>query len=87
MLHLLLTSLGIIVYLGLARYLFSQWLFFLMSDGEMSREQRFLSRITLVLITIFWPLPLVVPCAYVELLKFHRKYNKEIDLLRNQTDI
>lgn len=56
-----------------------------MSDREMSREQRFLSRLILVLITIFCPL--VVPCAYVELLKFHRKYNKEIDLLRNQTDI
>ncbi|MCC5647087.1 hypothetical protein LC607_30090 [Nostoc sp. CHAB 5824] len=81
MLHLLLTYLGIIVYLAFAWCLFSQWLFFLMSDTEMSQEQRYFSGIILVLITIFWPL--IVPFAYLELLKFHRKYNKEIDLLRN----
>ncbi|WP_242063357.1 hypothetical protein [Nostoc sp. FACHB-892] len=81
MLHLLLTSLGIIVYLAFARCLFSQWLFFLMDDKEMSPEKRFFSKIILVLITIFWPI--IVPFAYLELLKFHRKYNKEIDLLRN----
>ncbi|AUB37302.1 Permease of the drug/metabolite transporter [Nostoc flagelliforme CCNUN1] len=81
MLHLLLTYLGIIVYLAFAWALFSQWLFFLMSDEDMSREQRYLSGIILVLITILWPI--IVPFAYLELLKFHRKYNKEIDLLRD----
>lgn len=81
MLHLLLTYLGIIVYLAFAWALSSQWLFFLMSDEDMSREQRYLSGIILVLITILWPI--IVPFAYLELLKFHRKYNKEIDLLRD----
>lgn len=81
MLHLLLTYLGIIVYLAFAWCLFSQWLFFLMRDGEMSQEQRYLSGIILVFITIFWPI--IVPFAYLELLKFHRKYEKEIDLLKN----
>lgn len=47
----------------------------------MSLEQRYLSWIILVLITIFWPI--IVPFAYLELLKFHRKYNKEIDLFKN----
>ncbi|MBW4424908.1 MAG: hypothetical protein KME50_10755 [Nostoc desertorum CM1-VF14] len=75
------TSLGIIVYLAFARCLFNQWLFFLTDDKEMSPEKRSFSRIILVLITIFWPI--IVPFAYLELLKFHRKYNKEIDLLRN----
>ncbi len=81
MLHLLLNYLGIVVYLAFAWCLFSQWLFFLTSDKEMSLEQRYLSWIILVLITIFWPI--IVPFAYLELLKFHRKYNKEIDLLKN----
>jgi lysylphosphatidylglycerol synthetase-like protein (DUF2156 family) len=81
MLHLVLTNVGIIVYLAIAYSLFSEWLFFFLSDKDISREQRFLSGIVLVLITIFWPM--VVPFAYLELLKFHRKHNKEIDLLRN----
>ncbi|MCC5618587.1 hypothetical protein LC605_26565 [Nostoc sp. CHAB 5836] len=81
MLHLVLTNVGIIVYLAIAYCLFSEWLFFFLSDQDISREQRFLSGIVLVLITIFWPM--VVPFAYLELLKFHRKHNKEIDLLRN----
>ncbi|MBE9003168.1 hypothetical protein IQ274_34670 [Nostoc sp. LEGE 12447] len=76
------TYVGITVYLAFAWSLLKQWLFFLIDDKEMSREQHFLSGIILVLITIFWPI--VVPFAYIELLKFHRKYNKEIDLLRDQ---
>ena len=41
MLYLLLASLSIIAYLTFAKCLFSQWLFFLVIDREMSREQRF----------------------------------------------
>jgi hypothetical protein len=81
MLHLLLISLGTSVYLAFAWCLFSQWLFFFMSDTEMSREQRSLSGILLVVSTILWPI--IVPFAYLELLKFHRKYHKDIDLLKN----
>ncbi|MEH2109070.1 hypothetical protein [Nostoc sp.] len=81
MFNLLLTYVGITVYLAFAWSLLKQWLFFLIDDREMSRKQHFLSGIILVLITIFWPI--VVPFAYIELLKFHRKHNKEIDLLKN----
>lgn len=76
MLHLLLFCTGLIIYLTFARCLFNQWLFFIMSDTEMSREQRSFSGIVLILITVFWPL--IVPFAYLELLKFYRKYNTEM---------
>lgn len=81
MFSLLLIYIGITVYLVFAWCLLKQWLFFLIDDKEMSREQHFLSGTVLVLITIFWPI--VVPFAYIELLKFHRKYNKEINLLKD----
>lgn len=81
MLHLLLTNLVIIVYLAITYRIFSEWLFFSLNDQEMSQKQRYLSMIILVLITIFWPI--VIPFAYLELLKFHRKHYKEIGLLRN----
>ncbi|MEJ6485574.1 hypothetical protein N0Y54_30475 [Nostoc punctiforme UO1] len=56
MLNLLLTYVGITVYLAFAWCLLKQWLFFLIDDKEMSREQHFLSGIILVLITIFCPI-------------------------------
>ncbi len=79
MLHLLLLSLVIIVYLVMGYYLFNEWLFFFSQDQEMSPEQRSFSRIILVVMTIFWPI--VVPFAYLELLRFHKKHKKDIDLL------
>ncbi|MEA5507935.1 hypothetical protein VB735_33595 [Halotia wernerae UHCC 0503] len=84
MLHPLLLSLVIIVYLVMGYYLFNEWLFFFLQDQEMSSEQRSFSRMILVLMTIFWPI--VVPFAYLELLRFHKKHKKDIDILINQTD-
>jgi hypothetical protein len=81
MLHLLTSFVSITLYLSFATCLLNQWLFFLLNDRDMSQKQRFLSKIILALITIFWPI--IVPFAYLELLKFHRKYNEEIDLLRD----
>jgi hypothetical protein len=76
--------LGITVYLVMAYFIFTEWLFFLLTDKEMNPEQRFWSRIILVMATIAWPI--IVPFAYLELLRFHRKYKKDIDLLISQTD-
>ncbi|MBH8552947.1 hypothetical protein I8751_11320 [Nostocaceae cyanobacterium CENA357] len=84
MLHLFLLSLVVMVYLVMGYYLFNEWLFFFLQDEEMSLEQRSFSRIILVVMTIFWPI--VVPFAYLELLKFHKKHKKDIDLLINQAD-
>lgn len=85
MLYLLVYFVSITLYLSFAWCLLNQWLFFFINDREMSREQRFSSKMILALITIFWPL--IVPFAYLELLKFHRKYSKEIDLLRDSKSI
>jgi hypothetical protein len=82
MLHLFLLSLAIVVYLVMGYYLFNEWLFFFLQDEEMSSEQRSLSRMVLVIMTIFWPI--VVPFAYLELLRFHKKHKKDIDLLIKQ---
>jgi hypothetical protein len=82
MLHLFLLSLAIVVYLVMGYYLFNEWLFFFLQDEEMSSEQRSFSRMVLVVMTIFWPI--VVPFAYLELLRFHKKHKKDIDLLIKQ---
>ncbi|WGV26543.1 hypothetical protein [Halotia branconii] len=84
MLHALLFSLVIIVYLVMGYYLFNEWLFFFLQDEEMSSKQRSFYQMILIIMTILWPI--VVPFAYLELLKFHKKHKKDIDILINQTD-
>lgn len=81
MTQMLITYLVIIFYLIMAFCFFNQWLVFFLADEEMDSEQRFYSTIVLVIATIFWPI--VVPLAYLELLKFHRKHKYIIDLLIN----
>ncbi len=68
----------------MAYFIFTEWLFFFLTDKEMNPEQRFWSRIILVMATIAWPI--IIPFAYLELLRFHKKYKKDIDLLISQTD-
>ncbi|MEO0935129.1 MAG: hypothetical protein AAFY21_15705, partial [Cyanobacteria bacterium J06641_2] len=53
-------------------------------DKEMNSTQRYFSMLILILGTILWPL--IVPLAYLELLKFHRKHKQVIDLLINLSD-
>ncbi|MGD1872299.1 MAG: hypothetical protein ACFB02_04545 [Mastigocoleus sp.] len=46
-----------------------------MKDEGMDSEQKIISNIVLVVGSILWPI--VLPFAYLEILKFHKK-NKEI---------
>jgi hypothetical protein len=66
-------------YILLGGLFFREWLFFFLDDQEMSLQTRWISSFILVLATIFWPL--IVPLAYLELLKFHKKNKVIIDLL------
>jgi uncharacterized protein with PQ loop repeat len=71
MLQPILISLGIIAYLVMAFSFFTQWLEFFNQDIAMTSEQRFFSMIILVIGTTLWPI--VVPFAYLELLKAQKK--------------
>ncbi|NJR17735.1 MAG: hypothetical protein HC785_19780 [Calothrix sp. CSU_2_0] len=66
-------------YILLAGLFFREWLFFFISDRGMSLQTRWISSVILVIATIVWPL--IVPLAYLELLKFHKKNKAIIDLL------
>ena len=79
MLQQLLIYLAIIVYLFMSYRLFTEWLGFFLEDEKMNSGQRLLSGLILVVGSIFWLL--VVPFAYLELLKFHKKHKKTIDFL------
>lgn len=50
----------------------------------MDSSQRYFSMVILLVATIFWPL--IVPLAYLELLKFHKKHKQIIDLLISLSD-
>ncbi len=66
-------------YTLLAGLFFREWLFFFINDREMSLQTRWISSVILVVATILWPL--IVPLAYLELLKFHKKNKVIIDLI------
>ncbi|AKG20524.1 hypothetical protein IJ00_03625 [Calothrix sp. 336/3] len=79
MLQLLFTYFLLVCYLMMAYYFFNVWLEFFLEDEEMNSTQRRISSIALVIGSVFWIL--VVPFAYLELLKFHRKHKEIINLL------
>jgi tellurite resistance protein TehA-like permease len=85
MLHTLLTYLAIIFYLVMAYCFFTEWLHFFLQDEEMNLEQRLFSSVILVTASILWII--VVPFAYLELLKFHKKHKGVIDLLINRSHV
>lgn len=63
---------------------FSEWLGFFLEDEEMKAiDQRFFYGVVLVISAILWPI--VVPFAYLELLKFHKRHKAIIDLLINMS--
>jgi len=82
---ILIVNLAIIVYLIMACCLFNEWLVFFLADEEMDSEQRLFSIVILVIGTILWPI--VVPFAYLELLKFHKKHKNVIDLIIKQRKV
>lgn len=84
MIETVLTNLAIVFYLVMACCFFIQWLGFFIDDKEMNSAQRHFSIVILVIATILWPL--IVPLAYLELLKFHKKHKQVIDLLINVSD-
>ena len=84
MMQTVLTNLAIIFYVTMACCFFLQWLGFFIDDKEMNPTQRYFSVLVLMIATIFWPI--VVPFAYLELLRFHKKNKQVIDLLISLSD-
>ena len=84
MIQSVITNLAVVFYLIMACCFFVQWLGFFIDDKEMNAAQRYFSIIILILGTILWPL--IVPLAYLELLKFHKKHKQVIDLLISLSD-
>ena len=84
MIQTFITNLVIVFYLMMACCFFVQWLDFFVDDQEMTPGQRNFSMIILVGATILWPI--VVPFAYLELLKFQKKHKQVIDCLISLTD-
>ncbi len=76
--------LAFIIYLVMTFCFFMTWLDFFLQDEEMNSAQRYYSGVLLVGASILWPI--VVPFAYLELLKFHKKHKKVIDILINQSN-
>ncbi|MEA5594145.1 hypothetical protein [Rivularia sp. UHCC 0363] len=84
MMQTVLTNLAVVFYLIMACCFFMQWLSFFLDDKEMNSSQRYFSMAILAMATILWPL--IVPFAYLELLKFHKKHKQVIDLFINLSD-
>jgi hypothetical protein len=82
-LYMLLISLAIIFYLVMAYCFLNEWLDFFLADKDMTAEQRSISYVVLGLATTFWPV--IVPIAYLELLKFNKKHRDIIAFIRNET--
>ena len=57
----------VVAYLFMAPFYFTSWLKLFHKNATMTSNQRFASLIVLIISTILWPL--VVPIAYLELLK------------------
>ncbi len=75
---------SIIFYLAMAYCFLTEWLDFFIADKDMTSEQRPISYIVLIIATTFWPI--VVPIAYLELLKFNKKHREIFDLIRNASN-
>jgi hypothetical protein len=81
MVQIFFTYLAMLIYLVMAYRFFTEWLDFFLEDEEMNSEERYFFGIILVIASILWII--VVPLAYLELLKFHKKHKEIIDLLIN----
>jgi hypothetical protein len=81
MVQIFFTYLAMLIYLVMAYRFFTEWLDFFLEDQEMNSEERYFFGIILVIASILWII--VVPLAYLELLKFHKKHKEIIDLLIN----
>ena len=82
MVNSILTYIGVLTYLLMAVCFFREWLSFYLEDQEMNTNERFFSGIVLVVGSILWII--FVPLAYLELLKFHKKHKKIIELMMDK---
>lgn len=85
MIHSIFTYIGTLAYLLMAICFFREWLDFYLEDKEMNSNERFFSGIVLIVGSILWIL--FVPLAYLELLKFHKKNKRIIDLMMESNSI
>ncbi|MDM9381372.1 hypothetical protein QUB80_11725 [Chlorogloeopsis sp. ULAP01] len=74
---------AIIIYLVMTYCFFTNWLEFFRQDKDMNPAERLFSGVILVIATILWPI--IVPFAYLELLRFHKKHKQSIDKLINES--
>ncbi|GAA6623338.1 hypothetical protein [Scytonema sp. NUACC26] len=79
MMSTILFYIAIVFYFIMAFSFFQKWLDFFIADAEMTSDDRFFSMILLLVATVFWPV--IVPFAYLEVLKFHQKHKEVIDSL------
>lgn len=79
MTHSILTYIAALAYFSMSICFFREWLDFYLQDKEMNSNERFFSGIVLIVGSILWII--FVPLAYLELLKFHKKHKKIIDLM------
>lgn len=73
----------LLFYVCIARVYFCEWQSFFSLDKhkDNNSENRWISLLILWLATLLWPI--IVPFAYLELLKFHKKHRQVISLLIN----
>ncbi len=69
----------IVLYLMMAYRFFTAWLDFFVADKGMNSRERYFYAVVLVMASLLWFI--VVPFAYLELLKFHKKHKGIIDFL------
>lgn len=73
--------LGIFLYFALGFCYFNEWLDLFKLDAGMTKQQRQISVIVLLVGTLLWPV--LVPFAYLELLKSQKK-RAMIEIMFNQ---
>nr|WP_276749671.1 hypothetical protein [Chlorogloeopsis fritschii] len=81
--HNILFYIAILIYLIMSYCFFTSWLELFLQDKEMNPVERSFSIVILVVATILWPI--IVPFAYLELLRFHKKHKESIDRLMNES--
>ncbi|MBW4509022.1 MAG: hypothetical protein KME64_21265 [Scytonematopsis contorta HA4267-MV1] len=72
--------LAVTVYAIMGSIFFIEWLDYFLADEDMSQEMRRFSSFVLIIATALWPI--VVPLAYLEVLRFQKKHKTVIELLR-----
>ena len=75
----LLISALVVDYLVMAPFFFRSWIELFDKEPSMSSEDRLLSKVILVVATILWPV--VVPIAYLELLKTQKLNGVDVTVI------